>query len=240
MTEARWYECRDPVAALHFLEGRTSERKRRLFAVACCRRIEHLITQFKGAFRAVVLGERIANGEQPTEEACGLVSQLQGSAFWLIDGYRQEKENNVLWNAACAAASCVSGVGPRPIWSWPTNLNNAALHAASAVAHAARRNDRDPVNRAAQAVEAAAQMQFIDCIFGNPFYDCAFNPAWRTDTAVAVARQMYDARDFAAMPVLADALQDAGCDSAGVLAHCRGDGPHVRGCWVVDLVTARG
>jgi hypothetical protein len=47
---------------------------------------------------------------------------------------------------------------------------------------------------------------------------------------------MYEARDFSAMPILADALQDAGCDSDDILSHCRGDGPHVRGCWVVDLV----
>jgi hypothetical protein len=63
-----------------------------------------------------------------------------------------------------------------------------------------------------------------------------FSPEWRTSTAVALARQMYDSRDFSAMPILADALQDAGCDSADILDHCRGPGPHVRGCWVVDLV----
>jgi hypothetical protein len=50
---------------------------------------------------------------------------------------------------------------------------------------------------------------------------------------------MYDSRDFAAMPILADALQDAGCDHADILAHCRGDGPHVRGCWVVDLALGK-
>ena len=53
---------------------------------------------------------------------------------------------------------------------------------------------------------------------------------------VSLARQMYDFRDFSAMPRLADALQDAGCDNADILDHCRGPGPHVRGCWVVDLV----
>ena len=50
---------------------------------------------------------------------------------------------------------------------------------------------------------------------------------------------MYESRDFAAMPVLADALEEAGCDHADVLAHCRGPGPHVRGCWVVDLVLGK-
>jgi hypothetical protein len=56
---------------------------------------------------------------------------------------------------------------------------------------------------------------------------------------VAFARQMYESRDFSPMPILADALQDAGCDHPDVLAHCRGPGPHVRGCWVVDLVLGK-
>ena len=59
-------------------------------------------------------------------------------------------------------------------------------------------------------------------------------PDWRTEAAVGLARGMYESQDFGPMPVLADALDDAGCTDAEVLAHCRGDGPHVRGCWVVD------
>jgi hypothetical protein len=71
-------------------------------------------------------------------------------------------------------------------------------------------------------------------IFGNPFRPVDFVP-WRTDTVVALARQMYKARDFGAMPILADALQDAGCTNAEVLNHCRDTKQtHVRGCWVVD------
>lgn len=66
-----------------------------------------------------------------------------------------------------------------------------------------------------------------------------FLPEWRSDTAVSLAAHMYDSRDFSAMPILADALQDAGCDNGGVLDHCRGEGPHVRGCWVVDLVLGK-
>jgi hypothetical protein len=73
-------------------------------------------------------------------------------------------------------------------------------------------------------------------VFGNPFRPLDFAP-WRTDTAVALARTMYESRDFGAMPILADALQDAGCDSAEVLTHCRDAAQvHVRGCWVVDGV----
>ncbi len=74
-------------------------------------------------------------------------------------------------------------------------------------------------------------------IFGNPFRPVAFAPEWRTDTAVALARTMYESREFGAMPILADALQDAGCDNPNILSHCRDAAQvHVRGCWVVDLV----
>jgi hypothetical protein len=76
-------------------------------------------------------------------------------------------------------------------------------------------------------------------VFGNPFRPVAFDPAWQTDIALSLARQMYESRDFSAMPILADALQDAGCDNDDVLNHCRGPGPHVRGCWAVDLVLGK-
>ncbi|MDY3562144.1 hypothetical protein R5W23_003590 [Gemmata sp. JC673] len=77
-------------------------------------------------------------------------------------------------------------------------------------------------------------------IFGNPFRPVAFSRSWRTDTVLTLAAQMYESRDFGAMPILADALQDAGCDNADVLDHCRDPkGVHVRGCWVVDSVLGK-
>ncbi|MBX3397363.1 MAG: hypothetical protein KF873_01365 [Gemmataceae bacterium] len=80
----------------------------------------------------------------------------------------------------------------------------------------------------------------LHCLFGNPFRPVAFDPNWRTSTAIGLAQTMYDARDFGAMPILADALQDAGGEDAAILDHCRdAAGVHVRGCWVVDLVLGK-
>jgi hypothetical protein len=76
-------------------------------------------------------------------------------------------------------------------------------------------------------------------IVGNPFRPVTFSSEWRTDTVLSLARTMYDGRDFSAMPILADALQDAGCEVADILNHCRSGGVHVRGCWVVDLVLGK-
>ena len=87
--------------------------------------------------------------------------------------------------------------------------------------------------------ERAQQAALVRDVFGNPFRPVPFAPEWRTDTAALLAKQMYESREFGAMPILADALQDAGCGSADVLSHCRGARPHVRGCWVCDLVLGK-
>ena len=80
-------------------------------------------------------------------------------------------------------------------------------------------------------------------VFGNPFRPAAVDPSWLTwndGTVPKIAHAIYDNRDFDRMPVLADALEDAGCDNADILNHCRGPNVHVRGCWVVDLLLGKG
>ena len=76
-------------------------------------------------------------------------------------------------------------------------------------------------------------------IFANPFRPVTFDPTWRTENTVGVAAKMYHERDFLGLPILADALQEAGCEDETILSHCRGEGTHVRGCWVVDLVLGK-
>ena len=76
-------------------------------------------------------------------------------------------------------------------------------------------------------------------IFGNPFRPVVFDPRWQSETAVTLATGIYAERAFDRMPILADALEEAGCNNAAILTHCRGDGPHVRGCWVVDLILGK-
>ena len=66
-----------------------------------------------------------------------------------------------------------------------------------------------------------------------------FDPRWVNGEVSRIAAAAYEARDFSCLPELADALDDAGCDQPDILAHCRGPGPHVRGCWVVDLVLGK-
>ena len=85
----------------------------------------------------------------------------------------------------------------------------------------------------------STQCDLLRCIFGNPFRPVAFDPRWRSETAVALAAGIYDGRHFDRLPILADALEDAGCDAVELLNHLRGPGPHARGCWAVDAVLGR-
>jgi hypothetical protein len=87
--------------------------------------------------------------------------------------------------------------------------------------------------------EIAAQVALVRCVFGNPFRPVTLAPAWLTASVRQLAQAIYDDRAFDRLPILADALEDVGCDNADVLGHCRQGGEHVRGCWVVDLVLGR-
>jgi hypothetical protein len=87
--------------------------------------------------------------------------------------------------------------------------------------------------------ERAAQTELVRCLIENPFRPAEVDPAWLTSTVVALAGGIYAERAFDRLPILADALQDAGCDSDTVLSHCRDGGAHARGCWVVDRILGR-
>jgi hypothetical protein len=121
------------------------------------------------------------------------------------------------------ALAAILAIGETEEWRSPFDL-------AGQIAACAQASTEDPGK------ESSAQAVIIRDIFGNLFRPVTFDSDWHTSTAVALAQQIYDSRDFSAMPILADALQDAGCDNADILDHCREPGPHVRGCWVVDLV----
>jgi hypothetical protein len=87
--------------------------------------------------------------------------------------------------------------------------------------------------------EQAQQAVLQRDIFGNPFRAVTLDPQWLTSTVLLLARGIYEDRAFDRLPILADALMDAGCDSADILDHLRGPGPHARGCWVLDLILGK-
>ena len=83
------------------------------------------------------------------------------------------------------------------------------------------------------------QAESLRCIFGNPFRPITLNSFLLTPAVMALAQSIYEERRFEDMPVLADALEEAGCQCPAMLAHCRQSGEHVRGCWVVDLLLGK-
>jgi hypothetical protein len=212
MTEEQWLTSEEPQPMLEFLRGQTSDRKLRLFACACCRRFWD---RLEAASReAVEVAERYADGE--VGEAV-----LQAAH-----------------DAAYARYAEKAGVDWDDIWGFVAALECAAL----AASHSPL--DRlffDGTHRAEvyHDTRLPAQATLVRDILGNPFRPVALDPEWRTDTLRILASQMYQSREFSSMPVLADALQDAGCTDRAILDHCRGPGPHCRGCWAVDLLTGR-
>ena len=195
-----------------------SERKYRLFAVACLRRIWPIILDERAKLIVEEL-ERFADSPELTWVDWGAVTKQ----YEYPDGSSQ-----AAGLALSAVVTCIHDQGNRLAQTTSWYCSGAA----SAEAPTDRQDARSDI-------EVRAHCNLIRELFGNPFRPVTFAPEWRTFTAVALAQQMYESRDFSAMPILADALQDAGCDSGDVLDHCRGAGPHVRGCWVVDMLLGK-
>jgi hypothetical protein len=220
LSEEKNRELRDAIAPGRRAGHHPTDRKYLLFVAACVRRIEHLL--WPDARRTMlVLHERYADGQLTTQKESRARKNLRAAA-------RRPYPNDARGRAGAyaAAGEVVSWLLVCPLDSDPEAILDGI--------DAALRCDPERAERADR--EAAHQAELLRDIYGNPFRPVAFSPVWRTDTALALGRQMYEARDLGAMPILADALQDAGCDRADILDHCRGPGPHVRGCWVVDLL----
>jgi hypothetical protein len=228
MTEGEWLACSDPKPMLEFLRGRASERKLRLFACACVRRLWHLLADARSR-RAVEVAERYADGQAGAEDlrlavigAENVADALAGSATTV----GQEAQAS----AAHAAFSATLTAEVAADYS-AANAASAAYHAATAAAA--------PSAARAREAERARQADLLREIFGNPVRPTPVVPAWlawNDGMAVKLARAIYEERAFDRLPILADALEEAGCDNAGLLGHLRGPGPHVRGCWALDLL----
>jgi hypothetical protein len=234
MTESEWLASSDPAPML-LLDGlenpdRALTRKLRLFAAACCRRIWHLLPDEDSRRRLEWL-ERFADGAATETELQDALPSIGPGTF----SYSPESRRYVAFGHSCSvdpaekarlAVLASAGAGPALF-----QLRYGRAHAVDAVWRHA--------GPAARKAEWAAQADLLRCILGNPFQEARFDPAWATPRVLAMARQAYDDRDFAVLPVLADALEDAGCDEARMLRHLRSSGPHARGCWALDLLLGK-
>jgi hypothetical protein len=258
--EAAWFTCADPRPMCALLRGKERGRKFRLFACACCRRVGHLLTDPRShhaldVFERFLDGEltltEYAAGEREAADACAAQARIVGANE---SAGRSSEADRVRMFACMFAAQAVTACFGT-VTSAPADCCGALRgHGTAELTDDIQLRE---TGERIEAAERAVQASLLRDIFGNPFYPAEFDPTWRTETVVAVARKMYDTHDFDAMPDLADVLQDAGCENERILNHCRysslhatetagspgagGARPcrHVRGCWVVDLLLGK-
>jgi hypothetical protein len=229
VVEAEWLVCGDPEVMLKFLSGKISERKLRLFGVACCRRIWQLLDD-EHSRTAVEVAERFADGLASEDERAAQRQAALDASNEARLAFEAHPERG--WDALCLAEVAADAAD---YTLYTPGLAKTARHAWKAVAHAGniKRTAVDFKN------EMLAQCRLLREVVGNPFRPVSLDPlwlSWNDGTLVALAHLIYHERDFERLPLLADALEDAGCTNADILNHCRGPGMHVRGCWVIDLL----
>ncbi len=233
MTESEWLTGRDPRLMMRFLrhgagyaavlrswfsstEEHALPRNWRLFLAACCQRVlPHIESRERWARQLLDFAWDHVESTPTAEDRLTAKSLMP--------------QRNCSWQGTRFLQGFFA-----PLGSAAGELRNVAGCQARAVA--ADKTRKDAAQRAALDAEGEFQCLLLRDIFGNPFRSVAFAPCWRSRTAVALVAQIYESQDFGTMPMLADALQDAGCEDACILDHCRRPSPHVRGCWVVDLV----
>jgi hypothetical protein len=193
-------------------------RKLRLFALACCHRIEARLTHHHGRQalirQALILAEKYTEGLAADEEMKDLSHRFQDeyNARFAASGEGWDATNTTDLDAAYHMIIKV----------FPANTALSVMGAA-----------QDP------AEERSIQCLLLRCIFGNPFHPYTLDPCWLNPTVKDLAHSLYSDRRFEDLPILADALEEAGCQEQSVLEHLRSPGPHVRGCWPLDLILGR-
>ncbi len=240
MTEREWLECELPRRMQPQLKGRAGRRESRLFAVACCRRVWPLLLH-PAARTAVEVAEQYADG-LAGKEALKAARRAAAAAWGEMHAagpaafVAEKRAARAAANAACVAehSQAASEFAVGAIMTRAGLRNGILDHEALC---------------AARAEERRAQCRLLRCIFGNPFRPCRVDPAWLRWNGRAVgtlATLTYEARqvpagtlDPARLALLADALEDAGCADAEILQHLRDPGPHVPGCWCVDLLRGK-
>ena len=209
-----------------------SGRKLRLYACACCRTIGRLMSDQR-SHQAVRVAERFADG-QATLTTLREAHWQATQALKLLDVQEGARVLTPLAGDRDRALDAAHHAA-RAAWrtSTPELLDGqaasiVALNASQAARHADRPiTDLDEL--------------FRD-LFGAPLPPPELDPAWlrwNDGTIPRIAQAIYDQRRFRDVPILADALEEAGCTNGDTLEHCRGPGPHVRGCWVVDRLLGK-
>ena len=248
MTESEWLVCDDANPMFHCLSKATrlTERKVRLFAVACCRRIAYWFTD-PALGAALDVAERYADGLASEAE----LTAADQAALAVEEQLETEAEDDpARANAADAFYHAAKAVGQTVCLDHPDcrfiyRMRDTILHVAHTAAFAAtadpwdREEDRHTAWGRAERTERRQLADLVREVFGNLFRTCSLDQHGLTSTVFGLAQAIYDERAFDQLPILADALEEAGCTDADILRHLRGPGPHARGCWSLDLLLGK-
>jgi hypothetical protein len=240
VTESDWFLCADPHAMLVFLHAteRLSERKGRLFSVACCDRIwQHLEEPSRRAVRVI---ERFAEGRANEQErataqvqATAVSARLASATFGTHDAPIPPEAY-----AAAAVLNLTASREEEATW-FPFGQFIAEQVAgyvllaewqalSEAEVERVRLDGEDPPRRSLSLL--------LRDIIGNPIRPATLETCWLRPEVVSLAHDIEAKRNFERIGELAEILEKAGCTNNDILEHCRGPGPHVRGCWVLDLI----
>ena len=249
LDEAGWLNAVEPEPLLRHLNPTVSERKFRLTECAFVRRFWHLLTDERSR-AAVGVAERHADGRADRDELRAGYAGAEAAFERALDAYFPSRTpERSFWGGAVSAAQHAAssfydlgdlfGDGSDParyrslfnlIW-----IGTAAFPI----------GDQDVGAKGHDLIEAeqVEQVRLLHDLFGNPFRPVTMDEAWLAWNGGVIRRladTIYNGRQFNRLPELADALASAGCTDANVLDHCRQTGPHVLGCWVLDLLLGKG
>jgi len=228
VTEAEWLTCTDPQKMLEFLRGKASDRKLRLFACACCRRVAGLLPD-KASLSALETCEWFADGLASRVE-------LQGARQAAISSYNAYPDHDDFGNYSGGESASAAVAGA----CWAPDAKDRDRGLEDVIDNAFGLGRLYTGRRNGGQIEFRRQCRSLRDIFSNPFRPSPVVPhtvlAWNDGTVRRIAERIYEERAFDRLPILADALLDAGCDHEPILAHCRSEGPHMKGCWAVDLI----
>ncbi|MCE9562924.1 MAG: hypothetical protein K8U57_12845 [Planctomycetes bacterium] len=243
VSEQQWLTCDKPFKLLDwldYLQGKPPDRKIRLFNCSCVRRAWPMLTDERSR-RALEVAERFCDGDADESELATAEAAARdfflpvGEVLGRTAGNDPNHRRLVLqWKPGLVAATLAGGM---------FGMNNAAFHMRELM-------DED---LATGGNESAIQAAIFRDLIGNPFRSELLDPRWLTPTVLGLARTAYsepvalDPRnpgyltlDPSLLLILADALEEAGCDWPELLRHCRSGQPHWRGCWVVDCLLGIG
>lgn len=245
MTEQEWLARSHAGKMLYLLsEQGGRERKLRLFTFACCERVRHLLSDPR-LVRALDGLLAYADGRLDPAGLRELADEAR-QAVREIEAPLRGLDGMLRYNDICSAASAVLCA----VSSDYARKDGPAGYtlSTSSVSHFTRGARTNPVWESTQDRkltdkvgddEERVHAHLLADIIGNPFRPVVFDPSWLTSTVVSLAQGIYAERASDRMPLLMDALMDAGCADEAVLEHCRGPNTHVRGCWVIDLLLAK-